>query len=317
MSLHSIFYFFLFLLNGCLSAPSKVVAEEALIKVPANSQKGFNYDYYLYLPIGVEKESQPVLMVEPNNTGKATDDMAVHDEAAKKIIQKGYFKRISDRLRFPMLIPVFPRAGDSQPYIHYLNRQTMKINSGLMKRVDLQLIAMIEDARKILAERNIKIKNKIFMNGFSSSGSFSLRFTALHPYLIQAVSAGGINALPILPLKKYQGQKLPYPIGVDDFKEISGEEFDLKTYLKVPQKIYMGQLDTNDTVPFRDSWDEKEADFIKRILDEKMMPERWNKVQQILKGSGANVLLSTYPGVGHAVPPNIEEDIYQFFLTNL
>lgn len=192
----------------------------------------------------------------------------------------------------------------------------MKIDESPLKRVDLQLVAMIEDARVLLSKRNINIKKKIFMNGFSSSASFSLRFTALHPQLIQAVSAGGINALPILPLKKWKGETLPYPIGVADIKEISGEAFDSKIYLKIPQKLYMGELDVNDTVLYRDSWDEQEALLIRRIFGERMMPERWEKVQNILKSSGANVDLKTYSGIDHNVPPIIEEDIYQFFSSN-
>jgi hypothetical protein len=75
----------------------------------------------------------------------------------------------------------------------------------------------------------------------------------------------------------------------------------------------MGDLDTNDTVPFRDSWDADEADFIQKNFGEKMQPDRWSKIQQIYKETGANVTFSTYPGVGHKVTPEIEDEIFRFF----
>ncbi|MGE3261929.1 MAG: hypothetical protein AB7K68_09135 [Bacteriovoracia bacterium] len=187
--------------------------KDALLKVGPDPAKGFNYAYYLLLPSGVESEKHPVLLIEPNNTGRASDDMSLHDQAAKKVTERGYYYRISKRLKLPMLVPVFPRPkSEWQNYIHYLNRRTIQIKEGPLKRVDLQLIAMVEDARARMAATGINIAPKFFMNGFSSSASFSLRFTALHPRLVQAVSAGGINALPILPVKKWQNQKLPYPI---------------------------------------------------------------------------------------------------------
>lgn len=263
---------------------------DTLVKVPPNSAKGFNFAYYLYVPVELPKESQSVLYVEPNNTGTQNDDLEVHDKAARKFIESSYSHRIAKRLKSPMLVPVFPRLSSRwQEYTHYLNRRTIKISEGSLRRIDLQLMAMIEDARYHLSKSGITIGPKVFMNGFSSSAGFTLRFTALHPELIQANSAGGVNALPILPLKKWKGRTLRYPIGVGDFKELIGEEFNSKIFLRVPQKIYMGALDTNDTVSFRDSWDADEAEFIQQNFGEKMQPDRWEKILQIYKTTGANV----------------------------
>lgn len=287
---------------------------DTLIKVEPNSNKGFNFAYYLFVPSKTKMEPRPFLLVEPNNTGSTSDDLAVHDQAARKVTERGYLYRISKRLGSPMLIPVFPRPATGwEAYIHYLNRRTIEIDAGPLKRVDLQLKAMIQDARARLSQSGVRVAPNILLNGFSASGGFALRFAALHPQFVQAVSAGGINALPTLPLKEWQNQKLPFPIGVGDLEIVTGEKFDVKAYLKIPQKIYMGELDTNDTVPFRDSWSEREAEIIRKTFGTKMMPERWIKIQSILKSTGAKVNLTTYPGVGHSVTPEIEEDIFQFF----
>jgi len=287
---------------------------DTLVKVSSSQGKGFNFDYYLYIPFEIKSEIHPVLYVEPNNTGVPSDDLAAHDNSARKFIETSYSHRIAKRLKSPMLVPVFPRpAKNWQEYTHYLNRKTIKITDGPLKRIDLQLCAMIDDARSRLSQIGIVVAPKVFMNGFSSSAGFTLRFTALHPSRVLAISAGGINALPILPLKKWRGQKLHYPIGVGDLKEITGEDFDSKTFLQIPQKLYMGALDSNDTVPFRDAWDEDEADFIRRMLGEKMMPNRWEKIQKIYKSMDSKVDFATYSGVGHKVTSEIEDDIFQFF----
>ncbi|MGE3760318.1 MAG: hypothetical protein AB7H97_21310 [Pseudobdellovibrionaceae bacterium] len=329
-----IFFFFISLL-ACTSAQKVATPENGgavyienpkepfpldqntLIKVFSNPEKGFNFAYYLYVPMGIKKETSSILYVEPNNTGTQNDDLSIHDNAARKFIESSYSHRIAKKLNSPMLVPVFPRpARNWQEYTHYLNRRTMKISEGPLKRIDLQLRAMIQDARVRLSQNGIPTAPKVFMNGFSSSAGFSLRFTALHPGLIQATAAGGINAMPILPIKKYQKKTLPYPIGIGDLSELTGIDFDSKTFLKIPQKLYMGADDTNDTVPFRDAWDSNEANFIQQTFGKKMQPDRWEKVQKIYKATGASVTFTTYLGVGHKVTPEIEEDIFQFFFAH-
>ena len=313
-------FLYCIILCACVSSATKEAVpknadiDDTLVNISPDPSKGFNFSYYLYIPGSLKDEPNTVLYVEPNNTGRGSDDLAVHDKDARKFIEKSYSHRIAMRLKSPMLVPVFPRLSSRwQEYTHYLNRRTLKINEGPLKRIDLQLAAMIEDARRRLAESRIEVAPRIFMNGFSSSAGFTLRFTALHPNLVLATAAGGINALPILPLKNWQGVKLPYPVGVGDLQELTGTEFDSKSFLSIPQKLYMGALDSNDTVPFRDAWGEDEADFIRRNFGEKMMPDRWEKIQKIYKSADANVTFNTYSGVGHKVTPEIEDDIFQFF----
>lgn len=84
MSIRIYFYCCLIFLFGCASNGPKVIPNGDLIKIEANPEKGFNFAYYLYLPPEIEKENHPILLVEPNNTGSPTDDMVVHDRAAKK-----------------------------------------------------------------------------------------------------------------------------------------------------------------------------------------------------------------------------------------
>ena len=43
----------------------------------------------------------------------------------------------------------------------------------------------------------------------------------MHPKLIEAAASGGINGALMLPLKKYEDQKLNYPLGIKDLKYIA------------------------------------------------------------------------------------------------
>ncbi|GAA1317264.1 hypothetical protein GCM10009647_046980 [Streptomyces sanglieri] len=43
-----------------------------------NPTLGFNYPYFLYAPDRVDSDPEAPLLVEPNNTGKSTDDFDEH-----------------------------------------------------------------------------------------------------------------------------------------------------------------------------------------------------------------------------------------------
>ncbi len=124
------------------------------------------------------------------------------------------------------------------------------------KRADLQLIAMIKDAQSQLAANNIKTADKVFLSGYSASAKFAQRFAIIHPDMVRALAAGGIAGTTVLPFVKYDGTSLRYPVGIFDFKELTGKEFVLETYKKVDQYLYMGGIDTNDATQFRDCFEE-------------------------------------------------------------
>ncbi len=111
-----------------------------LIKVEANSAKGFNWPYYLNVP---NSSKSATLLVMPNNTGTVTDDQTVHDNSAKQTAEWG--AEFAKVLNIPVLVPTFPRANyiGWTVYTHALDRETVQITSGNMQRIDLQLIAMI------------------------------------------------------------------------------------------------------------------------------------------------------------------------------
>ena len=305
------------------------LSNELLCRVTVNPTAGFNYPYYLFIPQGINL-SQPVhLLVEPCNTGVSRSLKSL-DRKTKALAEASHATRIAKRLRVPLLVPVFPRRGDQllvpvrpksggeqwQTYTHALDRDTLLIKNGDLKRIDLQLIKMIAHAQRLLQHNNMKVDKKIFMNGFSASGTFANRFAILHPTLVRAVATGGVNSIPTFPTDRWEDTILRYPVGIADVKEIADIEFDEAVYKKVSQYIYMGALDDNDAVPYGDAYDAVDAALVKKLIGAKMMPDRWNVSQAIYKALGIPAQFVTYENTGHEIKAEMIDDIVAFFEAN-
>jgi hypothetical protein len=288
-----------------------------IIQVKASAQAGFNFPFYLYVPTTAEKDQKVHLLVEPNNTGKTSDDLEVHQERALRLVSKNYPNKIAKSLGSPLLVPVFPRPSTNwQAYTHALDRDTLEIEEGKLKRIDLQLTAMIKYAQELLRTNGFKIYDRVFMHGFSASAKFCNRYSFLYPEMVKAVASGGVNGLPTLPVSEWNECELPFPIGIAGIERFIDKPFNEKAFRRVAHYIYMGSFDRNDTLPSRDAWSEEEADIIKKALAEKMMPDRWELSQEIYKDQDINAQCVTYNGVSHRIKDEMLNDVIKFFRAN-
>lgn len=309
------------LLAGCgtapaPSAPTPLPAGETLV-VDADPANGFHYPYLLRMPAGpISGETR--LLVEPNNTGRVSDDPAVHLEAARKLSRNALGAAISRRLNVPLLVPVFPRPKTGwEIYTHSLDRDSMLIETGPMRRLDLQLIAMIDDAQRRLRAAGVRTRDGVLMTGFSASGTFTNRFTMLHPDRVRAAATGGLNGLLMVPAAAVGSVSLPYPIGIADVRKLTGRRVDIRAWRRVPQFIYMGELDDNDALHFGDGYNDDERRIVYTTLGERMQPDRWSRVQQIYRDSGANVTFRTYEKIGHVTDTRIADEVTDFLRKHL
>lgn len=285
--------------------------EGNLLVVDAAPEKGFHYPYLLRLP---EKTDARFLLVEPNNTGRVSDDLDVHLQAAKDLSTKAIGAYVSKRLEVPLLVPAFPRPQTNwEFYTHQLDRDSMLIEDGPMRRLDLQLIAMIDDARKRLRSYGFDVEEKVLMTGFSASGTFANRFTVIHPKRVQAVATGGLNGLVMIPQATVDSVQLFYPIGLADFQKVTGRRFDARAWKQVPQFIYMGAKDDNDALHFGDGYSDAERGVVYTAIGEKMQPDRWERGQALYREAGANATFRTYENVGHWTDKKINEELLEFF----
>lgn len=276
----------------------------------ATPKAGFHADFYLYVsPKARDRASQGLvvtLLVQPNNSGVNSDDPEVHLRDAWWM---GFERQsVADELGVVLLVPAFVRPGgdDAHIYTHALDRDTFAATRDELRRPDLQLIAMIAVARVGLKQDGITLDEKFLIQGYSASGMFANRFTILHPRLVKAAAIGSPGGWPVAPVATAQGATLNYPAGVADVEVLTGEAFNAEAYSAVPQVIIMGDQDTNDSLDFRDGWDEADAAMIERLFGDTPV-KRWNGAKTLYAEANADVRFELVKGVSHerkALQPN-------------
>jgi len=284
-----------------------------LLEFAAQPGEGFHFPFFLRYPKEVAPASALTLLVEPNNTGGGSDDLEKHRAAARRLATRSHAVALADRLGAPLLVPVFPRPETEwRNYTHALDRDSLEIRGGPLERLDRQLLHMIDHARADLSRQGVETRERVFIDGFSASGTFANRFAFLHPQRVQAAACGGVNGVPVVPAATWNGQALPFPIGLADVAEFS-DAASTNGQRRAPQFIYMGAKDENDTLPFRDAWSEEESALIRRTLGERMMPDRWEVSCDAYRRAGYPAELKTYAKAGHEITTEILRDVETFF----
>lgn len=297
---------------------ASATAEDTILVIPKDPSKGFYNDYILFIPKRTPLNKKTYLLVEPNNTGKLTDTMEVHKRYAIDLASvSSVGNNVSTNLKIPLLVPVFPRPA-SQPFVytHALDRDVIMHGSEELRRLDMQLLGMISDAKSILASMHILVEEKVFMNGFSASGSFTNRFSFIHPEKIKALAIGGFNGELMLPQNEIKGNRLNYPLGTNDFTSIFKKTFDLATYRSIPQYIYMGKLDDNDAVQFDDAYNEEERKIINENIG-KDVQGRYIKCQDLYRAAKVNATCRSIENVGHWTTSKMNLEVTEFFLKQM
>ncbi|MBM3789080.1 MAG: hypothetical protein FJW35_01885, partial [Acidobacteria bacterium] len=269
-----------------------------LVKVEANPSKGFHWPYYLYKPATVVTPA--VLFVEPNNTGTVSDDQSVHDTAAYNLINNK--KAWANDLGTPYLVPAFPRpAWDIYMYTHALDRKTIQATAQGYVRIDLQLVAMIQDARERLAsDYRVNVDPKVFMAGASASGSFTSRFVLLHPDMIKAASFGCPGWGPAAPVATFNGHTLAYPEGVSDLQALVQKPFDAAAYRNVPLQVWVGDEDYN-VDPWWNLSDPTVA-LVHAAFGGRHLYQRWPRYEAAYGMVTSMAQFAVFPRMGHSWP---------------
>ncbi len=267
----------------------------------SNSIKGYHANFYLYVSPGAreiaENGGTVTLLIQPNNSGTTSDNPRVHERDAWLT---GFERhKIANDLKVVLIVPAFIRpATDWQVYTHALDRDALKTKREDIARIDLQLLAMIDTARDYLEEKGMPSHKKFLIQGFSASGMFANRFAILHPDRVLAVSAGSPGGWPIAPIRKYKNNLLPYPAGISDLETLTGKPFDSVAYRAIPQLIYMGSSDDNDSLDFTDGWDKDASSKVDSLFGSDPQ-RRWSQAEMLYKQSGANAKFILINNVGH------------------
>lgn len=291
-----------------------------LLLAEANPAGGFNYSYFLYIPDGTPYGQELTLIVEPGNSGFADDDYDRHLEKGRRTASIDFYigNYVARKLNCPLIVPVFPRPeSEWKVYTHLFDRDVATQKDNSLERIDLQLLAMVEDAQNRLREKGYMIREQILMTGFSASGSFVNRFTAIHPGKVLAAAAGGTSGLLICPVDSLEGSPLGFPLGTCDFQKLFGRQFDAVSFSRTPQYYYIGEHDTNDAVPYEDGYDQLESHLVSELLGKEIHPARWKKCIKIYLENKIMAQFKTYERTGHEVTDDIRKDVLRFFREQL
>jgi len=177
-------------------------------------------------------------------------------------------------------------------------------------RLDLQLIAMIDDAGHVLGERGITIGPRSLFFGFSASASFSNRFALLHPERVLGVAAGAVGFIS-LPVSTWNGRTLRYAIGVADLKSLTGTRFSTTTYLSIPHFFFVGELDENDPVNTGVGYEKRDRVLIKSLFGNSN-DDWWESAMTVYGSIEASVEFVVYPNVGHQLAGRMRADVLAF-----
>ena len=135
----------------------------------------------------------------------------------------------------PILIPILPSLSATAPYYQQLSTECFQNGD----RPDLDIVQCINSAKDIMKnEYGVKLNDKIFLNGYSSTGVLAQRFALIHPELIDTACIGGASGSIPIP-----NPQLDYPLGTKNFRQLFGKDFNEEAYRKIVFNYYVGELE--------------------------------------------------------------------------
>ena len=301
--------------------------------IEANPQAGFRLPYLLYQP-EVSGDIERPLYVKPNNDTAVTTREELVTQLITAVDSAPFAGAVQNG--FPGIIPGFPRTSNDGPdYIQTLtlpsykselispnyrldNLATDAFNADKLRRIDKQLLAMIEDAKNRLAAEPYPVADKIHMSGFSASTTFSNRFAFLYPDMVRTLTTGGSCVLPV-PTNSINGTSLPYPLGTADYTQLTNKEFDEESWANIDRYIYVGRED--QPLPGTDSrsyyyGSGRYTDTAESVFGINRVTERFPFVKSQYTEASDQATFEIYDGVGHRISQAMEDTLTTFHQTN-
>ena len=219
---------------------------KTFVGYPIHENETDTLSYILVLPKNLE-DGKELIVESLNYEGTNIFDTIVEYE-------QGHIRNMLEIIDdAPIMIPFVPDVKDGRPYYQQLSRECFEESvdgeySIDFPRVDLQVLDAITDAKRRIIEMTSKqVADRIFLNGYSSSGVFAQRFALLHPEIVgRALIGGAAGSIPLPTVD------LEYPLGIKNFRELFGIEFNEEEYRKIQFGYYVGELETKTPAWERD-----------------------------------------------------------------
>ena len=134
----------------------------------SDMERGINIPSIFAIPLTKNINNQ--LVVESNNleSGNLEEILGQGGQTGIRLAQ------LTNNLPSPIVVPLIPSYKDA-PYFQQLSQECFSISSSDRNyRIDEQVVRIIDKAKSILqTEKGVAAKNRIFLNGYSSSGVFA------------------------------------------------------------------------------------------------------------------------------------------------
>lgn len=197
---------------------------------------GINIPSIVAIPLSENVNDQ--LIVESNNL----ESGYLYEIVEQGIQTEIRLAQLTQNLPSPIVVPLIP-SYMNYPYLQQLSKECFNIPPDDKNyRIDEQVVRIIDKVKSILKnEFGLNVKDKIFLNGYSSSGVFAQRFSMLHPEIVETVCIGGASGSIPIPT-----EKLAYPIGIADYEFLTGNIFDFESYSEIKFRYYVGEYETQN-----------------------------------------------------------------------
>lgn len=297
------------------AAGSAPLRAASLTLVQADPAKGFYWPYYLAIPDTTGGAATILLEATdaPIGAGVGYAGFSPDLDAQRRA---GYFAFDLFRgLGSPLLMPVLPHLPSERLpngevfWTLHLDDDIFTVANVEYQRLDLQIVAMIADARARLAAQGIQAAETVFVDGFSSVGIFANRFSLLHPEIVRAAAIGGAG-IHMQPVTDWRGERLNFPVGVGNLQSLTGMAFDRNAFLRAAFYVYVGADDTgNDPIGVLDPL---AASQVQRLFGSTIIG-RFGVAGEVWSAAGDNSQFVTYAATGHEVTSVMLADLNNFF----
>jgi len=203
------------------------------------------YNYWSYVPESLPSSEETYILLDISHA--QIEDYDELTSQARNNISR--LVEISEKEKIILLTPVIPRDFSKGYYPQGLNEYSLNPSTPIFfYRPDLKVNIIIDQFVIKLEDTGYSINEKIFVSGFSAGGMWANRYTLLHPERIKAAAIGQAGGWLAMPVYDFKGINLRWPLGLYNFSELTGEEYDKFDALKsVPMLIYIGDQDTDST----------------------------------------------------------------------
>lgn len=274
---------------------------QTVYRINENKQRGYQIPAYLVIPTDYEGKAPEDyefsrLLVYSYKTG-TTDPI---DQQEKQIRERISLATGVNGIRAVTLWIVFPQ--DNAELLRLGNDLNIP---GKYKRLDLQVVSLVKDAFAFLKEKGIILHDRIALTGYSGEGQFCTRFAMLHPEMVGVVAAGGTSWSPVLPVSKLGSHALPWPLGISNYKAVTGYEFNREAWENIIFYLDQGLKDDRGSC---NASSLRTAGF-----NTSNYPSIWEKFTDELMKNSSNIQIVTYKELGHQ---RVTIDYRNFLLAN-